>query len=261
MAVTAIGWRAHAALRASGGKIEVIARLSSSVYARAAGELIWIGPPGTPLHGRSVAVSEAPVGASWRLTVDGVAPWRPPAISGAADRVTAARILGDTITALGEPRGLCRLTGEDLVTSRARPHVLAVARACAADDAVAFAEAARPLLGLGTGLTPSGDDFVGGALFARRIVPTRDGDAWNATAAHIVAEAATLTHEISARLLGDLANGEGWAPLHDLAHGLADGEPARALSAARELTALGHTSGWDILAGFSIGLAAGPSPG
>ena len=40
MVVTAIGWRAHAALVASGGKAEVVAALSTSTYATAAGELI-----------------------------------------------------------------------------------------------------------------------------------------------------------------------------------------------------------------------------
>jgi primosomal protein N' len=52
--------------------------------------------------------------------------------------------------------------------ARALPDVEALAIACAADDADAACRAALPLLGLGPGLTPSGDDLVGAAFFARR---------------------------------------------------------------------------------------------
>jgi hypothetical protein len=267
MAVTAIGWRAHAALVASGGRAEVVAQHSTSCYANAAGELIWIGPAGAPLHPRSVMTSD-PVGASAdgavHLVVDGVTPWRPPALREPSAGIRdAVRALHARVAELGEPRGLGRLlvpsAGDDLVAARARPHARALASACAADDAAAVAEAARPLLGLGAGLTPSGDDYVGGALFARRLVAGRDTAAWDAAVARIVTDTATLTHPISARLLADLAGGEGWAPLHDLAAALAAGDLASALGAARRLTALGHTSGWDMLAGFSAGLGSLPN--
>src|SRR6266850_312774 len=74
-----------------------------------------------------------------------------------------------------------------------------------------------------------------------------------ATADAARAAAARLTHPIGAALLGDLLVGEGWAALHDVAAALArDDEPA-ALEAARRLTRLGHSSGWDLLAGFVAG--------
>jgi hypothetical protein len=137
--------------------------------------------------------------------------------------------------------------------ARARPSARALADACEADDPAGAVAAAGALLGLGAGLTPSGDDYVGGVLFARRLLG-RGSAAWDTAVARIVADAAGLTHPISARLLADLAAGEGWAPLHDLALGLAAGDPDAALRAARALTALGHTSGWDILAGVVGGL-------
>ena len=62
--VTAIGWRAHAALAASGGRIEVIAPLSSSFYGTAGGELVWVGPPGSPLHGRAIIAAAGGTGAA-----------------------------------------------------------------------------------------------------------------------------------------------------------------------------------------------------
>lgn len=262
MRVTAIGWRAHAALLANRGRVQVLAPLSNSFYGESAGELLWVGPPGTPLHARTVIASDPPsptAGMPLDVTLAGIASWRPPDLSGPlTGDADAARALQAVFVALGKPRGLGVLLtggmGEDPVTARARPHARKLAEACAASDAPAFAEAARPLLGLGSGLTPSGDDFVGGALFARRLMAVGDATAWNAAVARIVADAAVLTHPISARLLGDLAAGEGWAPLHDLARGLARGEVDAAIGAARHLTALGHSSGWDLLTGLLMGL-------
>src|SRR3989442_421674 len=65
----------------------------------------------------------------------------------------------------------------------------------------------------------------------------------------VVATAARQrTHPISAALLGDLVAGDAYGPLHDLACALAAGTSA--LEPARRLTRLGHSSGWDLLAGF-----------
>src|SRR5205823_11232725 len=79
----AIGWRAHAALIASGGRATVVAPLTASIYADAAGELIWIGPPGTPLHPRAVIADRVPTPrrASLSIVCDGVTPWRPAALT------------------------------------------------------------------------------------------------------------------------------------------------------------------------------------
>src|SRR2546428_190514 len=111
----------------------------------------------------------------------------------------------------------------------------------------------------GPGPTPAGDDFSGGAFFARALLARAgivDAAAWRAGASAVRTAAARLTHPIGAALLGDLLAGEGWAPLHDLAATLArDDEPA-ALDAAPRLTRLGHSSGWDLLAGFVAGARA-----
>jgi hypothetical protein len=259
---TALGWRAHAALTASGGAARVVAALSGSVYAEAAGDLIWIGPPGAPLHGRALLAHDRPApreGELVRAVIDGVMPWRPCPPGASLDRLRdGARALHARLGSLGEPRGLGRLlvgdAGGDPVLTRALPHMQALAAAGAAGDPAAAAQAARSLLGLGAGLTPSGDDYVGGVLFAWRL---RDVGAPGRKEAvtDIVAAAASLTHPISARLLADLAAGEGWAPLHDLVATLAAVDVGAALGAARGVTGLGHTSGWDLLAGALTGLA------
>lgn len=258
MALAAIGWRAHHALLASGGLATVFAPLSSSFYAEAAGEMVWVGPPGTPLHARAVIHDNPPTTPAQgivRIQVDGATPWRPGALPAATPQIAdAARTLLELLPSLGEPRGLGGLlvsnAEDDPIVARARPHARALVAACVRDDPAGMVDAARPLLGLGAGLTPSGDDYVGGALFARRLLPRRDAVAWNTAVAGLVADAGRLTHAISVRLLTDLAAGEGWAPLHDLATALAAGARNDTGSAARAVTSLGHTSGWDLLAGF-----------
>jgi hypothetical protein len=132
-----------------------------------------------------------------------------------------------------------------------------MADACARDAAADAAAAGEPLLGLGPGLTPSGDDFVGGVLFARRVLAPGDA-AWSRAATSLVERTHTRTHPISAALLTDLAHGEGHEPLHDLVDALADGAPDRALAAVEQLGRLGHSSGWDMLTGVLVGLT-GPA--
>ena len=115
------------------------------------------------------------------------------------------------------------------------------------------------LIGLGPGMTPAGDDFVGGAFFARALLARAgvvDAAAWRDAASTLSEAAAHLTHPIGAALLGDLLVGEGWSPLHDLAASLARGDEPAALDAARQVTRLGHSSGWDLLAGFVAGARA-----
>ena len=64
------------------------------------------------------------------------------------------------------------------------------------------------------------------------------------------------THPISIALLSDMLDGQAHAPLHDLARALAAGAPRDvALGAARRVVGIGHSSGWDMLAGFVSGVA------
>jgi len=133
------------------------------------------------------------------------------------------------------------------------PWVRALGRACACDDADAAFAAARPLLGLGAGLTPSGDDLVGGALFAKRFVNGRE-PRWTKLGAQLSREIRSRSHVVSAALFSDLAAGRSFAPFHQIAEALAADTDEAALSAARALVAIGHSSGWDMLAGFLIGI-------
>jgi hypothetical protein len=249
----------------------VLARLAASIYMTAGDVIVWVGPAPAPLHPRAILVLHVAGADGDEVTIEleGIAPWQPRSLGldpVAADTARAGwRRLTTQIVALGAPGGFgARLAGLPLAfpLDGAAAAADAFARVCARDDAVGAADAARALLGLGSGLTPSGDDFVGGALFARHALAaggTIDGLAWRRAADTIVAMASSQTHPISVALLGDLADGLGYAPLHDLVVALSLDEPARALDAARRLVALGHSSGWDMLAGLGAGLGAEPA--
>ena len=134
----------------------------------------------------------------------------------------------------------------------------AMADACARDDRGRAAAAAAPLLGLGPGLTPSGDDFVGGALFARRVLrrrPSRRG----AAAASLVERARSRTHPDqrgAARRSGRRARATRPSTISSTRWPTARAdEPWRAVA---RLGRLGHSSGWDMLTGVLVGLA-GPA--
>ena len=265
---TAVGWKAHAALVAAGGRTVALPGFARSAYRLAAGELVWLGDT-TSLHPRAVVVPAVarpaqPAGVegivAHAVRVDGLVPWRAalPQLDRAAARqlVAGCVALVGALSWLGRPRGLAELLAGGrpaFPLDHADAHVDALARAIDGDDPSAAAAAALPLLGLGPGLTPSGDDFVGAVLFARRVLGMNAG--WAQCAQRLVAASRSRTHAIAAALFEDLAAGESHAPLHALAAALAAG--AAGTDAARELCAIGHSSGWDMLAGFIVGAAGG----
>jgi hypothetical protein len=114
------------------------------------------------------------------------------------------------------------------------------------------------LLGLGPGLTPSGDDVVCGILAdltwqTERSSPHQQLAAALAQAVNAVA--ATRTNRISAALLRHAATGLLYAPAMDLGAALLAGDSAAAYDAALCLLAIGHTSGADLAVGILFALS------
>jgi hypothetical protein len=109
------------------------------------------------------------------------------------------------------------------------------------------------LLGLGPGLTPSGDDFLGGAMIALAAL----GEAGRARGLAELAlpAAARLTGKISVAHLACAAEGEGAAALHEALAVLARPEPGAIATALAAIGRIGHCSGWDGLAGAVAVLA------
>jgi hypothetical protein len=108
------------------------------------------------------------------------------------------------------------------------------------------------LLGLGPGLTPSGDDLLCGALIALHAI-TRADAARDLHAALLRAPKCT-TAALSWAQLAAAAEGQGGEALHALIIAVLQGQGVdRALEA---LSRHGHTSGWDSLAGAALALNA-----
>jgi hypothetical protein len=95
------------------------------------------------------------------------------------------------------------------------------------------------LLGMGPGLTPSGDDFIGAMLITLHHMGQIETKAQ--LAKRVIHLTAKCTNPISAQHLYAAIGGMGSDALHRV---LAD-EP----SALNALISIGHTSGWDALAG------------
>ncbi len=110
------------------------------------------------------------------------------------------------------------------------------------------------LIGLGPGLTPSGDDLLGGAMVALHLLDRPDlvETLWNEISGTIE----TGTNAISRAHLAAAERGFGGAALHatlnDLLIGKRDVLAARLAATDR----IGHSSGWDALAGAMIALRA-----
>jgi len=120
------------------------------------------------------------------------------------------------------------------------------------------ARTGKDLVGLGLGLTPSGDDFLGGLLFAAdSLKMAYPGEfSWeDEVVRDLIDWARTRTHPISHVILHDLALGHGPEPLHEVVRSLLMGRGSECLVAAvSRLLRMGHSSGWDILAGVLTGM-------
>jgi hypothetical protein len=118
-------------------------------------------------------------------------------------------------------------------------------------------EGAR-LLGFGLGLTPSGDDYIGSLLFAaHHLAKAYPGDLINnpEEIRALLALSRSATNRISRAIFADLVHGHGPQPLHELLSAVLRGESrARVELSAKRLTQIGHSSGWDMLAGAATGL-------
>jgi hypothetical protein len=115
------------------------------------------------------------------------------------------------------------------------------------------------LLGLGPGLTPSGDDLIGGMMLALTAIDRiRLRDAiWDA----LTPELGDLTTEISAMHLAAAADGMGAEAVHELANAVLAGDEAAIPAYLDRVGRIGHCSGWDTMAGFALTIAAALSQG
>ena len=106
----------------------------------------------------------------------------------------------------------------------------------------------RRLVGAGPGLTPAGDDVLCGVLLGLRLL----GQArslprlWDGVRPRLA-----TTTALSAALLAEAVEGYAVPQVIDLGEALARRDPVGVTAAAREVLAIGHTSGADLLAGLA----------
>lgn len=119
----------------------------------------------------------------------------------------------------------------------------------------ALQNAVAGLLGLGPGLTPSGDDVLAGAMVALHALG-------RAARAHAIRDAIAdraerATTPASLAFLAAAADGHATESLHAMVLALLRGDDARDFAAALGAVArVGHTSGFDMLAGAALVLDA-----
>jgi hypothetical protein len=139
------------------------------------------------------------------------------------------------------------------------PKVDGILTACLAHDFASIMQHAAGLIGLGQGLTPSGDDFLGGLFFSisflRSVYPEiQNSQRWNYS--DFILGCRTQTNRISYALLKDHSEGHGLEPLHCFANALLEGRAIdQALPFAGEMAKVGHSTGWEVLAGFLAGMS------
>lgn len=130
--------------------------------------------------------------------------------------------------------------------------------ALAARDTGALLAAAESLLGVGPGLTPSGDDALVGLLVALGCMAPADPSVhvMRQTLAAWTRANADRTTPIARAYLLHGADGRFGAQWIALAEALASGDPMRAEDATRDALRLGASSGADGVQGMLAGLAA-----
>jgi hypothetical protein len=137
----------------------------------------------------------------------------------------------------------------------------ALGRCIRARDAESAATTAARMIGLGTGLTPSGDDFLCGLMAALWCTSCEGESDARLLAGFGAALAARLdaTNVVSATLLKCAIAGSFCGAIHDLTAELArsrTGDRTAALRVAMDrLCAMGHSSGMDTAAGFLFGVS------
>lgn len=186
------------------------------------------------------------------ITVDlsGAHRWRPEPITGPvlADRF---EVFSVELARQEQPGGV--VPGPDpfsrAVAERISDGVSAIEQAVVRDDVRALDSAVVRLVGLGTGLTPAGDDLLTGLAFASA---TLGGPLSVIPEAVARAARSDATHVVSVAAMREACAGRAVEPLSDVLAALCGrGLAGRIPEAVAALLAIGHTSGTDLAHGLA----------
>ena len=266
-----IRWRALEAGRGAlaaldgSGAAPVFAAFERSCYVQTPGGMACVGGPAIGRGPLNVLVSEPfsvpHVGDAIVVDTDAVRVWDPAPIDWPhGPMANALERLGDLWAERRPGEGLAALVdAPERVPSRARMAAERLLDWIERDAPELSPRAAHVLIGWGGGLTPSGDDFVGGALLALRAL--RRERALRRLTDWALRAAAVGTSRISRAHLRCAAEGHAHEAVRGFLAALG-GRVDEIGGALAALSRLGHTSGWDTAVGVlltsSRSLAASP---
>ncbi len=260
-------------------------------------ELVWLATPETPMHRRCIQVSpplpRLAVGSAFTvkgqfmefgsgssIDLGSLRTWKPNVLP--ASDLIEIKLLPEKLNAVCQALlaqkaavGFGRwipailqiaenqdfsagIRQENSLIQAAWPIIASTTRACLSHNFSLVMQLSEALIGLGAGLTPSGDDFLGGLFFGRTILSCYYPQlhylhcdplhGWiDSHKAH--------TNRISFALLKDNALGHAPEPLSRFGAAILTNQSInRATTSACALTNVGHCTGWDLLTGFVAGM-------
>lgn len=233
------------AFEAAQGEGEVRAVFRRSFYVRYGTDYVCVGDRSLgrgPLNALLDDFRPPAIGERVSLALDGAQLWTAPALPADAD--PDVRALREAARARVPREGLGGLVvdAHNVLSGHAQPALDAIDRWLVGNS---LDDDAQGLIGLGPGLTPSGDDYLGGVLVALHQLGRKPQaqSLWRWLKPRL-----SRTSDISAAHLAAAATGEGHEALHRCIEALCTAAPDWP-SALAELDSVGHTSGWDSLAG------------
>lgn len=279
-----------------GQRGKVLAVLSNSAYlVSEQGEILWLGSERIPMHRRCLRVSGSLptlladsifsvedgclyVRPSVQLDLSQALIWQTPQYDDnnlleVTEIPTRVRAIFSVILDFPALKGFGQFLPEILALSEnqpfsslpennsplaslARPTIDKIARACLSGDISCLLQTAEALAGLGEGLTPSGDDFLGGLSFCiKQLHSIYPFFSDIPDLSKYVEGFVQKTNPISLTILRDLADGHGVDPLHQFFACILTNQPLEnAHQHISQLIQIGHSTGWDLLTGVLTGL-------
>ncbi len=140
----------------------------------------------------------------------------------------------------------------------ALPTLARVFQACIVHDFTEFLRSSENLIGLGDGLTPSGDDFIGGMLFSIVTLQNTYSQFQGFSRYDLelfLDSSSRRTNLISYTLLKEHAAGHASETIHRFIIALLTGKPQEfTRRLVSYIVRVGHSTGWDTLAGLWAGM-------